>query len=253
MKLIAIGDSFVWGSELSDSPHGGIGGHSNSTFPARLSQKNNLDYICAAYPGNSNQSISRTLMESCALHRNSNVVVLGVWTFLTRYEFRNNHEWLSINSWDADGTRELSVEVREFAKSYFKFNDSKYWEVFNTLKDIVLATIYLKLNNIPYLFTCADNSVTHNFTISNPDQTIQTLLQQIEWENWFWFPPGVGPGQTESPRGFYQWARENKYPCGVHGHPLEYAHQDAANLIQGKFHEMVKKHLESNQTGNSLS
>jgi hypothetical protein len=57
------------------------------------------------------------------------------------------------------------------------------------------------------------------------------------------FPAGKGPDQTESPRGFYQWAVENKYKCGMQNHPLEQAHTDAAKLIQGKFDELVKKHL----------
>jgi hypothetical protein len=58
------------------------------------------------------------------------------------------------------------------------------------------------------------------------------------------FPPGSGANQTESPRGFYQWAAENKYKCGKENHPLEQAHHDAAILMQGKFNDMVKKHLD---------
>jgi hypothetical protein len=45
---------------------------------------------------------------------------------------------------------------------------------------------------------------------------------------------------TTDPRGFYQWARENKYPVGT-THPLEAAHADAAKLMQEKFNELVKK------------
>jgi hypothetical protein len=37
---------------------------------------------------------------------------------------------------------------------------------------------------------------------------------------------------------------ENKYKCGKENHPLEQAHHDAAILMQGKFNDMVKKHLE---------
>jgi hypothetical protein len=66
------------------------------------------------------------------------------------------------------------------------------------------------------------------------------------------FPSGKGPDQTESPRGFYQWAVENKYDCGKENHPLEQAHQDAANLMKEQFNELVKKSLESNSTRNSL-
>ena len=55
MTIVAGGDSFVWGSELADSPHGGPDGYSRNTFAALLSE----NYICAAYPGNGNDAIAR--------------------------------------------------------------------------------------------------------------------------------------------------------------------------------------------------
>ena len=55
--IIAAGDSFVWGSELADSPHGGPGGHSCSTFAALLSA--GQEYKCVAYPGASNRDIAQ--------------------------------------------------------------------------------------------------------------------------------------------------------------------------------------------------
>ena len=49
---------------------------------------------------------------------------------------------------------------------------------------------------------------------------------------------------TTSPRGFYQWAVENKYDIGPMQHPLEQAHRDAAILMQEKFNELVIKNLQ---------
>jgi hypothetical protein len=46
---------------------------------------------------------------------------------------------------------------------------------------------------------------------------------------------------------------ENKYPVGPDGHPLDQAHQDAALLIKDKYNELVKKHLEQNDSGNQIS
>jgi hypothetical protein len=91
----------------------------------------------------------------------------------------------------------------------------------------------LEYYHIPYIFTCADNCV---------------ITGDLDYENWFMFPPGTGADQTESPRGFYQWAVENKYTCGTQHHPLDQAHQDAANLMKEKFNELVKNSLEQNQT-----
>ena len=63
MIIVAGGDSFVWGSELADSPHGGPDGYSRNTFTALLAK--NHEYQCAAYPGNANDSIARMTINSC--------------------------------------------------------------------------------------------------------------------------------------------------------------------------------------------
>jgi len=89
---------------------------------------------------------------------------------------------------------------------------------------------YCEYHNFPYMFTCADNCLI-------------PLLDSIN-DNWFLFPAGTLAHETTSPRGFYQWAVENKYTVGPDNHPLEQAHIDAANLMQEKFNELVKKHIQ---------
>jgi hypothetical protein len=182
--VLAGGDSFVWGSELSDCRHGGPLGYSRKTFPALLAQEH--DYICAAYPGIGNQEIAQRILT--VVHSTPVDLVIVSWTWPTRD-----------NQIDSD----------------------------DVIKNLRWTLEYYK---IPYLFICADNCVITN---------------KIRYSNWFMFPSGKGPDQTESPRGFYQWAVENKYDCGKENHPLEQAHQDAANLMKEQFNELVKKSLES--------
>lgn len=195
MRLIAAGDSFVWGSELADSPHGGPSGYSNSTFTALLAQQFHLNYVCVAYPGSTNHDILNQIT-NIPLLKNDFVIIC--WTWPSR-------------------SHDLHSDL-----------------------EIIKAQEFLKTHGVSFLFTCADNCVI-------------TSDEQIDYSNWYLFPAGTGVNQTQTPRGFYQWARENKYMCGTQGHPLELAHQTAAQLIQGKFHEMVEKHLESNQIRNSIS
>ena len=94
---------------------------------------------------------------------------------------------------------------------------------------IIALQEYLVQHNIPYLFTCVDNCIITDNT-------------KIDYSNWYMFPQGIQEDETQTPRGFYQWAIENKYSMGISGHPLESAHQDAATLIKEKFDELVKKH-----------
>ena len=89
---------------------------------------------------------------------------------------------------------------------------------------------YCKYHGIPYLFTCVDN---HMFEVV--DQT------KLDLSNWYFFPPAEEEYNTQTPRGFYQWAIENKYSMGPEFHPLEDAHRDAAELIRSKFNELVEK------------
>jgi hypothetical protein len=234
MILIAAGDSFIWGSELKDSPHGGPGGYSRSTFTALLAK--NYNYVCAAYPGNANNAISRMAIAACEKNSSNKFLIVN-WTYPQRAEFRSNNKWVSINSWH--------TELTEFSESYFKHvGDSEYYEIYSILKEILFLQQYCELRKIPYLFMTSDNHFYHHENyVRSHDADIDNLYNNINWQNWFWFPPGIQTNETLAPRGFYQWAIENKYNMGSAGHPLEQAHKDAAELIKEKFNELVKKSI----------
>lgn len=273
MILVAGGDSFIFGAELKDQ----IFGPSLSTYPALLANKYNLEYRCAAWSGNANNAISRMTMNECEkVKKNNRIVALVTWTFTNRYEFRFNYNtrqkntpWHSINAWSIlDNTDKIKEEfqskndkilyfqkkhiatakqtgITEFAKTFFKHvGDNEYYELYSSLKEILFLQFYFKQNNIPYLFVPANN---HYFQHPNyyrqQDEFIDSLYNQIDWDQWFFFEPGTEPNHTKEHRGFYQWAVENKYPIGT-THPLEQAHQAAAELIKEKFNELVTKSLE---------
>jgi len=259
--IIAAGDSFVYGSELASPAN---------TFTALLGADE-----CVAWPGYGNDAIARTTIERCEQGVVDGVVVS--WTFPGRYEFRfayntqqKKSPWYSINAWtiksDLDSIKEEFVTdnnvileqqkqtieraqktgVADFASVFYRHvGGSEYWEIYSSLKEIVYLQNYLLLKQIPFLFTCADSSIFNNHTVDNADTVITSLLNQIDHDRWFWFPEGQGSNQTKTPRGFYQWAVENKYPVGT-THPLEQAHKDASELMQGKFNELVTKHIQSN-------
>ena len=257
MILVAGGDSMVWGCELADSPHGGLGGHSQKTFPALLANDANMHYQCAAYPGNANNAIARSIITQIEQDPQPKIVLV-VWTFTQRVEFRFSYlknnlptsSWYSINSWHCDDKFKFNSglinqsQIREFAKSFFKFTgNTEYVEQYNYLKEILFLQLYLKNKNIPYLFMTTNNETFDhdNYKRHEKDLDLSSLYQQIDWDSWFFFPAGDGADQTTAPRGFYQWAVENKYIVGENGHPLEQAHEDAARLIKEKFDELVKK------------
>lgn len=95
MILVASGDSFVWGSELADSPHCGNNGHSKSTFSALLP---NSEYICAAYPGIGNKEIVYRTMQ--AICRRTPDIVLVCWTWPGRDNILSSDEQIiELQNW----------------------------------------------------------------------------------------------------------------------------------------------------------
>lgn len=279
MILVAGGDSFVFGSELKDqfdSQPSGL------TYPALLAQQTKCDYKCVAHPGNANNAIARLVIAECSKLAGNQLGVIITWTFTNRYEFRFNYNtqqkhspWYSINSWatyeklddikkeyHSMNNREFEFQketqlranvtgLADFAKTFFKHvGNNEYYELYTSLKEILFTQFYLKQNNIPYLFLPADNHFfDHPNYHNNQDEIINSLYKQIDWSKWFFFESGEGPNQTVEPRGFYQWAIENKYPVGT-THPLEEAHEAAAILIKEKFNELVTGSLEQNSIRN---
>jgi len=236
MILVAGGDSFTWGSDLADSPHGGPNGHSHSTYPALLAKYSDMKYVCAAYPGNANNAISRMAIDALCKYDN-NAFLLVTWTYPQRAEFRFGDHWESLTSWH--------TLQRDFSQIYFKHvGNSEYYELYSVLKEILFLQSYCQVRNVPFLFVSANNTFyQHENYFRSRDSTIENLYNAIDWQKWFWFPPGVEANETTSPRGFYQWAIENKYKVSQPGgHPLEQAHIDSANLIREKFNEMVAQY-----------
>jgi hypothetical protein len=132
---------------------------------------------------------------------------------------------------------------KEFSQHYFKYvGDNEYYEIYSILKEIIFLQNYCQANNIPYMFTTADNHFyQHKNYQRSRDFSIDSLYNLIDWHSWYFFSPGSDANETLSPRGFYQWAVENKYKVGPQHHPLEDAHYAAANLIKEKFNELVTK------------
>jgi hypothetical protein len=274
MIIIAGGDSFIFGNELRDQQESMF---SSKTFPAILAQ--GAEYHCAAWPGNANNAISRMTMAACERFKKQKPIVIVTWTFCQRYEFRFNYStkqrispWYSVNSWTADNPSAKTLKdifvtddgiiikeqllnletaqqtgTADFAAEFYKHvGNSEYYELYTSFKEFVFLQNYFKVNKIPYLMITAENNFyKHENYIRSKDTYLEDLYNQIDWTNWFFFPEGTAANETTEPRGFYQWAVENKYPVGT-SHPLEQAHAAAAELIKEKFNELVTKSSKSN-------
>lgn len=271
MIFLAGGDSFTYGSELKDGvtpfdPNGTEPARaivSQSTYTALTAQELGMGYHCVAYPGYSNSSIRRTVMNACETVQDIGLVFV-TWSFPSRYEFRFSYDtgerwgnWYNITPWSTvDSVEEIKREFRQddpvilqhhidhlerskqlgitdFAKSYYaNCGSNEYWSAYSSLLDVVMLQQYLQIKQIPYIFSLVDECLLNN-SKKYRDETMQTLIKQLSMDDWILFP---------GDRGFYTWARDEGYPIGT-THPLESAHADAALHIKEKCHDMVKKSI----------
>jgi hypothetical protein len=208
-KLYAFGDSFTFGSDLSDCNNNDIK-HSNSTWTALLAKDKSLNYICHAYPGISNQSIVRKFFDNLQLIDKNDFVVIN-WTWTNRWDFYNINEtkWESVRP---NSTNSI------FYKNYIKYFQSELWDKLETLKAINLLQAILKNNNIKFIMTCVDDLA---FDTKWHCPTYIENLQNNAIQDIIWF----------NNLGFYNWAKENKYEISNNWHPLEEAHKRAFKYI----------------------
>lgn len=240
-QLIAGGDSFIYGSELTDciddQGHEQI---SQLTYPALIAKELNLDYVCAARPGYSNRAICRTVMDACEQYKHDVKLAIVSWSFPGRYEFRFKNSWEQISAWTVLETvdkieqsfkadnpivlhhhaveldRAGRIGTRDFAKTYYNYVGSNaVAEAYDTLSSIVMLQQYFLRNNIPYVFSAVDQ-----FKFDIDDESIATLKEQLIKEDWVWFDD----------QGFYTWARDMKFPFAT-THPREPAHIEAAHIV----------------------
>jgi len=249
-KLIAGGDSFTYGSELegcfkiqeNEMP---VEVPSLRAYASLIASELNLEYVCAAVPGNSNSAIRRNTMDECEKHKDIDLVIV-MWSFPNRYEFNFNNHWNQITLWSIENNVEVKIKkefknqnpivfdahlkklqreresgIIDFAKVFYRHvGYTDYWQCYSSLVEIVMLSNYLKLRNIPHLFTVSESFII-NSQIHTKDPSYKTLYDQTNKIDWFLFPHN---------KGFYNWAQEEKFPFGT-THPLEEAHIEAANLI----------------------
>jgi len=229
MKVLAAGDSFIYGVDLADCQTKNQ--HSLLTWPALLAD----EYVCIATPGTSNDAIARAVIDYCENNHTDFVVVQ--WTFPWRFgmKFIEPIGWFEF---DLNVKKETSAShlIENFLIEFYKVaGTTEYWPVYSTLKEIVLLQQYLKSKKIPYLFTSVYDIIFKSLTAiyDARDKHAKNLYNLIDQDSWYWWP---------NQEGFYQWAITNKYNVGVTQHPLEQAHADAAELIRSKFNELATQY-----------
>lgn len=241
--LVSGGCSFTYGFELRDI---------NNVWTKLLADRHGLAFAQTAHMGIGNLQIAQRCMEAVT----DDSIVVVMWTFPVRYDYllsietwESNHPWFTLtpmhtdlknavkNGFHPDHVKRVKgFGIESWAKEHYKFVGDMN-EAHNTLWQILQLQNFLKVNDIPYMFTSAHNwLLEEHYDIYNWPQT-KNLVNNIDWSNWFWFP-----GEKKE-HGFHHWSVAEGFEIGPGKHPLDEAHTAAVDLMEDKFNEIFKEYL----------
>jgi hypothetical protein len=256
-RVISFGDSFTFGTELNDCldlvpvtlveqnpekypkeykiwQERGLGsfssidfngntatytkGCSYSTWPALLAKHLGIEYVCHAYPGESNHSIARKVIKFIDHIRSDDLVIIN-WTYVSRWDFYNENASHVRKRWQSVSAGSEDTVYKDF---YLKHMQCEVADLWGTLQNMLLISSVLENKCIDYKMTCIDNLL---LTDNHHDiDYISNAFKEVK-DKILWFEDS----------GFYSWAVKNNLPLGPNGHPLIEAHQAAFEYIRDNY------------------
>jgi len=218
MKLKSFGCSFIFGSDLADDGRGlQAPTPSNHTWPAHLSRHLGLEYECLARPGSGNLQIAERVLshltdpEPC-------FYVIG-WSWIDRFDYTNSNVTSDpiLARWFNWRTL-MPVDTSDLSRTYYKGLHSEYRDKLTTLMYTRLVIDTLVRCQQRFIMTYMDELMFD----PNWNQTSAVLdLQQSVRPHMTLFE-----GQT-----FLDYSRKNGFAISPTLHPLEQAHESAAQVI----------------------
>ena len=215
MKLKSFGCSFVFGSDLSDNSDQAVqrdpvGQYSRLTWPALVAKKLNVEYECYARPGSGNLQIAERVLSECA-DPTTDLFVIN-WTYIDRFDYSGPWDiWQPWSTIAPGNTDSLS-------KTYYQNLHSEYRDKLSTLLYIKTVIDTLKQRNINFVMTYMDELMFDQQWHTTP--AVQVLQDYVR--------PFMTTFEQQT---FLEWSRQHGYPESPKCHPLELAHQAAADLI----------------------
>jgi hypothetical protein len=216
-RILAFGDSFTQGTDLSDhSEHKA----SRLVWPGLLADHFNWRFANQGLGGASNATIVRHFfhvweyasVDKDRCYNPETDLFIFNWTWINRWEMFNKET----NNWEI--VRPTGSTNNDFHKIYYKHIHSEVWDKYESLKNILIVLTLLETKGFKYIATCIDPLII-NSTHHYPD-FIRPLLEEVK-QRLTWFDG----------KGFYDWSKDKGFPISDTWHPLEEAHQAAFKYI----------------------
>jgi len=206
-SLFSFGDSFTYGTELSDC----INNYSRKTWPSLVANKLGLSYDCYAYGGTGNQQIAYHVVDifSKSIYKNRNLYVIN-WTWIERFDYI-----------DIDSDRWQTIHPRHenlLAHFFYKHVDHHAWNLIRNLQIIYSTIQFLRTHDCNFFMTSIDDNLLDKNYPMEWTSTISTLQSLVR--------PYINLIENKN---FYAWSKDKKFSFAPGGHPLEDAHSAAAD------------------------
>jgi hypothetical protein len=221
MQVKSFGCSYIFGSELADEsininvnhPRSYFAG-SQLTWPCLVAKNYGYQYNTYARPGSGNLQILERLMSHFAGPVNDDVYCVVGWTWIDRFDyFTESSQWPGL-PWSTL----MPIDTTETAKIYYRDLHSEIKDKFTNLLYIKQAISLLKEKSIPFIMTYMDHLLFDTRWNTTPAVTeLQNYVKSYM--------------TTFDGLNFQEWTKKNNFPISEIGHPLEQAHQSAADYI----------------------
>jgi hypothetical protein len=207
-KLKSFGCSFIYGSELQDTALDHGLSPSQSTWPALISKQLNLEYHCYARPGQGNFKIYCDILANS--YRNDDSVYVVNWTWTDRFDYIDSQEhWNTL----------MPAQENNLQDFYYRNLHSQLNDMIYNASWIVSAAEHLRSLNCNFIMTYMDYNLLTPIDSNWHDPRYLEVLQQKLRKILVNFN-GVN---------FLDWSQQNNYPVSHLWHPLEAAHEAAAD------------------------
>ena len=219
MKLKSFGCSFIHGTELSDQTFVDARDMpSQATWPAHLARHLGRSYVCFSHGGSGNLQILSHVLDQATRSNSLDLFVVG-WTWIERFDYYvDNHGDQTVDPWNTI----QPVDQGPVAQVYYRDLHSEFRDKFISLTSIKLAIDTLQQRNIPFVMTSLDDLLfDQRWHVSPAILSLQAYIK-----------PFITDFDGKS---FLEWTKDNEYPIGSGGHPLEAAHRAASNYMINVF------------------
>jgi hypothetical protein len=204
----SFGCSFIYGSELADVDLDYSNAPSLSTWPALIAKKTNLDYKCYARPGQGNFKIYCDILANS--YKDEKSIYLINWTWIDRFDYVDQ-----VENWNTLRPAENS----DLEKFYYLNFHSHFCDMVKSAGYIVSTAEHLKSLNCPYIMTYMDYNLLAIVDPTWQDPRYLAVLQDKLRKILTNFDG----------KNFLDWSLEHNYKISKLWHPLEDAHQAAAD------------------------